>query len=90
MSWATYNSISHGSQKVEAIFPGTHNYSIDQAASQTNILMKPNIFGRIVRWSIKLSEFDLKYIPRTVIKTQALTNFIVKQVDDKQNKEQKV
>lgn len=41
------------------------------------IFIKPSIFSRIVRWLIKLSEFDLKYCPRTVIKAHTLNNFIV-------------
>ena len=32
----------------------------------------------MVLWAIELSEFDIRYHPRTVIKTQALANFIVK------------
>lgn len=41
------------------------------------ILIKPDIFGRIIRWSIELSELDLKYIPKMVIKAQALSEFII-------------
>ena len=32
----------------------------------------------LVLWAIELSEFDIRYRPRTVIKTQALANYIVK------------
>ena len=32
--------------------------------------------GRLIQWAIKLSEFDIKYQPRTAIKAQALANFI--------------
>ena len=33
--------------------------------------------GRLVQWAIELSEFNVKYKPRNVIKAQALADFIV-------------
>lgn len=33
--------------------------------------------GRLLRWEIELSEFDLKFRPRVTIKSQALADFIV-------------
>ena len=38
---------------------------------------KPDAAGRLVQWSIEISEFDIDYRPRTAIKAQALTDFIV-------------
>ena len=32
--------------------------------------------GRMVQWVIELSQFDIKYHPRTTIKEQALVDFI--------------
>ncbi len=37
---------------------------------------KPDAAGRLIQWSIKLSEFDIDYRPRTAIKAHALANFI--------------
>ena len=37
---------------------------------------KPNAAGRLVQWSIEMSEFHIDYRPRTAIKAQALTDFI--------------
>ena len=37
---------------------------------------KPEVAGRLVQWVIKLSQFDVKYRPRTAIKAQALVGFI--------------
>ena len=34
--------------------------------------------GRLIQWVIKLSEFDIRYQPRNVIKDQALADFIAK------------
>ena len=32
--------------------------------------------GRLIQWAVKLSEFDIRYQPRHVIKAQALADFI--------------
>ena len=37
---------------------------------------KPEAAGRMIQWVIELSQFDIKYHPRTAIKAQALANFI--------------
>ena len=42
------------------------------------ILHKPETSGRLIKWVIELSEFDIKYKPRTTIKGQILVDFIMK------------
>ncbi len=37
---------------------------------------KPDTVGRLIQWSIELSEFDIDYQPRTAIKAQVLADFI--------------
>ena len=37
---------------------------------------KPKVARRMVKWVIELSQFDIKYHPRTTIKAQALVDFI--------------
>ncbi|KAK4389689.1 hypothetical protein Sango_2305900 [Sesamum angolense] len=32
--------------------------------------------GRLVKWTMELSEYDISYLPRITIKAQALANFI--------------
>jgi len=39
------------------------------------ILSKPNLAGRMICWSIELSEFDIHYEPRGAIKSQCLADF---------------
>ena len=41
------------------------------------ILHKPETSGRLVKWVIELSEFDIRYKPRTEIKEQVLADFIM-------------
>ena len=38
---------------------------------------RPEAAGRMIQWAIKLSQFDIEYLPRTAIKAQALADFIV-------------
>ena len=33
--------------------------------------------GRLTKWAIELEEFDIEYKPWTVIKGQAVANFVV-------------
>ena len=37
---------------------------------------KPEAARRMIQWAIELNQFDIEYHPRTIIKVQALANFI--------------
>ena len=39
---------------------------------------KPEAAGRMVQWTIELSQFNIEYHLRTAIKAQALADFIIK------------
>ena len=41
--------------------------------------------GTMVTWSVDLSEFDIQYEPQTVIKAQALVDFLVEMVDEEES-----
>ncbi|XP_010666430.2 uncharacterized protein LOC104883586 [Beta vulgaris subsp. vulgaris] len=43
-------------------------------------LHKLDTTGRLLKWAIELSEFDIEYRPRTAIKAQALADFIVETI----------
>ena len=47
------------------------NYPLGQ------VLQKPDASGCLLKWPIKLSQFDMVFVPRPNIKGQALANFIV-------------
>ncbi|KAL0313801.1 UNVERIFIED_CONTAM: hypothetical protein Sangu_2224500 [Sesamum angustifolium] len=40
------------------------------------VLGRPEASGRLVKWAIELSEYDISYLPRTTIKAQALADFV--------------
>ena len=41
------------------------------------VLHKPEVSGRLMKWAIELSEFDIRYKPKTAIKGQVLADFIM-------------
>jgi len=41
------------------------------------VLKKPDVAGRMVKWAVELSEFDIKYKPRGSIKGQIFADFVV-------------
>jgi len=41
------------------------------------VLKKPDIAGRMVKWAVELSEFDIKYEPQGPIKGQIFADFVV-------------
>jgi len=41
------------------------------------VLQKPDVAGRMVRWAVELSEFDVQYEPRGPIKYQVYVDFVV-------------
>lgn len=39
-------------------------------------MKKPNLSGRTGKWAIALSSYDIRYQPRSTIKSQALADFV--------------
>ncbi|GAV76627.1 RVT_3 domain-containing protein [Cephalotus follicularis] len=40
------------------------------------VLAKPDVSGRLIKWSVKLGEYDVKFEARTSIKSQVLADFL--------------
>ncbi|KAL0281873.1 UNVERIFIED_CONTAM: hypothetical protein Sangu_2984300 [Sesamum angustifolium] len=40
------------------------------------VVGKPEVSGRLVKWTIELSEYDISYLPRMTIKAQSLADFV--------------
>ena len=54
-----------------------HTIEIPTEHPMKQILHKPEISGRLVKWAIELSEFDIRHKPRIAIKGQVLVDFIM-------------
>ncbi|XP_074323773.1 uncharacterized protein LOC141660685 [Apium graveolens] len=41
------------------------------------ILHKPDMTGRLAAWTVELSQFHIEYLPRSAVKSQILSDFVV-------------
>ena len=41
------------------------------------VLMSPDTFDRVAKWTVRLEEFDISFCPRSALKAQVITDFIV-------------
>lgn len=55
----------------------SHTIVVYSKAPLRQILQNPECSGRLAKWSIELSEFDIQYRPRTAIKGQAVADFLL-------------
>ena len=54
-----------------------HTIEVPTEHPMKQILHKPETTGRLIKWAIERSEFDIRYKPRTEIKGQVLADFIM-------------
>ena len=54
-----------------------HTIEIPTEYSMNQVLHKPETSGRLMKWAIELSEFDIRYKPKTAIKGQVLVDFVM-------------
>ena len=47
------------------------------------IFEKPSLSGRITRWQVLLSEFDILYVSRKAVKGSAIADFFAKKANEK-------
>ena len=64
------------SRKLQPYFQA-HTVEVPIEYPMMQILHKTETLGRIIKWAIELSEFDIRYKPRTTIKWQILAYFIM-------------
>ena len=62
------------SRKLRPYFQA-HTIEVPTEYPMKQVLHKPETFGRLVKWAIELSEFNIRYKPRTVVKGQILADF---------------
>ena len=58
--------------------PYFHSYTIRVPTNYLlrQVLQKLDASGRLLKWVIELSQFDIEFMPRPIIKGQALADFI--------------
>ena len=54
-----------------------HTIEVPTEYPMKQVLHKPETSGRLMKWVIELSEFDLRYKPKTAIKGQILADFVM-------------
>ena len=54
-----------------------HTIEVPTEYPMKQVLHKPEVFGRLMKWAIELSEFDIRYKPKTAIKGQILADFVM-------------
>ena len=63
-------------QKLRFYFQA-HTIEILTEYAMKQVLHKPETSGRLMKWAIELSDFDIRYKPKTTIKGQILADFIM-------------
>ena len=64
------------SQKLRPYFQA-HTIEIPIEYSMKQVQHKPETSGRLMKWAIELSEFDIRYKPKTAIKEHILADLIM-------------
>ena len=54
-----------------------HTIKVPTEYPMKQVLHKPETSGRLMKWVVELSEFDIRYKPKTAIKGQVLADFIM-------------
>ncbi|XP_052206820.1 uncharacterized protein LOC127811152 [Diospyros lotus] len=80
-------ALLNASRKLRPYFQA-HSINVLTNQPLRSILQKPECSGRLTKWSIELSEYDIHFQPRQAIKGQALADFIVECTPSKEPKEE--
>jgi len=68
-------SLVYAARRLRSYFQG-HPITIKTDYPVGKVFRKPELAGRMIAWSVELSEFDLSFEPRGPIKAQCLADFI--------------
>nr|XP_025625585.1 uncharacterized protein LOC112717875 [Arachis hypogaea] len=69
------------SRRLRQYFQG-HQIVVRTGQGIRQVLQKPDLVGRMMTWSIELSQYDIRYEPRHAIKAQAMADFLVEVTGD--------
>nr|KYP51222.1 Retrovirus-related Pol polyprotein from transposon opus [Cajanus cajan] len=68
-------ALVHTARRLRHYFQ-SHQMVVRTDSPITKVLQKPELVGRMVAWSIELSQFDIRFEPRGPIKAQSLADFV--------------
>ena len=54
-----------------------HTIEVPTEYPMKQVLHKPEVSGRLMKWAIELSKFDIRYKPKNAIKGQVLADFVM-------------
>ncbi|GKV52487.1 hypothetical protein SLEP1_g59063 [Rubroshorea leprosula] len=69
-------ALVYTARKLRAYFQ-SHQIVVYTDLPLRKILQKPELSGRLIGWSVELSEYALKFQPRTAVKGQVVADFLV-------------
>ncbi|KAI3453674.1 hypothetical protein Pfo_010337 [Paulownia fortunei] len=75
MQGETFISLITTTRRLRSYFL-SHKIVIRTNLPLRQVLGKPETLGRMVKWTIEMSEYDIDYQPRVAIKAQALADFL--------------
>jgi hypothetical protein len=58
-----------------------HTVQIVSNRQLAHVLQSEEATGRIAQWAVEIGQYDVEFVPRRAIKSQALTNFIAEWTD---------
>jgi hypothetical protein len=59
----------------------THTVWVVSDRPLARLLQSKEVIGRITQWVVEVGQYDVEFVPRWVIKSQALTDFIAECTD---------
>nr|KYP51935.1 Retrovirus-related Pol polyprotein from transposon 297 family [Cajanus cajan] len=68
-------ALVHTARRLRHYFQ-SHRVLVRTDSPITKVLRKPELAGRMVTWSIELSQFEIRFEPRGPIKAQSLADFV--------------
>nr|KYP38666.1 Transposon Ty3-I Gag-Pol polyprotein [Cajanus cajan] len=71
----TVLALVHTARRLQHYFQ-SHRVLVRTDSPITKVLRKPELAGRMVAWSVELSQFDIRFEPRGPIKAQSLADFL--------------
>src|SRR5215216_3342834 len=83
-----YQKLAYGvflaSRKLQHYFQ-EHPITMVSTTPMRDIINNNDATGRVAKWGIELSAFNIEYKPRTAIKSQILADFVANWIETKEN-----